>query len=236
VRAVTAADLLDAWEAGWDRTPLERAVAMLAADGGHDPASVTALTVGRRDRDLFALRAALLGPAVDAVATCPECGTEVEIAFDQNDLLAGVPAAPTAALAVGSARVRLPTSADLAAALPAEDPVRALVRRCVEPPGDGVPVDPADMDTDLTDAAVAAAWSAADPITDITLDLSCPDCARPWQEPFDIVSFLWTELDLWCRRTLLDVHDLASAYGWSEAAVLALSPWRRQCYLDLVGS
>ena len=42
--AVTAADLLDAWEAGWDRTPLERGVALLAAAGASAPAQ---LPVGR---------------------------------------------------------------------------------------------------------------------------------------------------------------------------------------------
>jgi hypothetical protein len=32
---------------------------------------------------------------------------------------------------------------------------------------------------------------------------------------------------------LYDVHALASAYGWREADVLAMSPMRRQVYLEL---
>ena len=37
----------------------------------------------------------------------------------------------------------------------------------------------------------------------------------------------------WARRTLRDVHVLARAYGWREADVLALSPTRRQIYVEL---
>jgi hypothetical protein len=33
---------------------------------------------------------------------------------------------------------------------------------------------------------------------------------------------------------LRDVHELASAYGWRESEILALSPQRRQAYLELV--
>jgi hypothetical protein len=30
------------------------------------------------------------------------------------------------------------------------------------------------------------------------------------------------------------VHSLASAYGWSEAEIVRMSPMRRQRYLELV--
>ena len=42
-------------------------------------------------------------------------------------------------------------------------------------------------------------------------------------------------LDAWARATLLDVHLLATAYGWSEPEVLALSALRRRYYLELSG-
>ena len=38
----------------------------------------------------------------------------------------------------------------------------------------------------------------------------------------------------WAVRLLGEVHELASAYGWREHDVLALSPWRRQAYLQMV--
>jgi hypothetical protein len=77
--------------------------------------------------------------------------------------------------------------------------------------------------------------AAADPLAEIALELACPDCAATWSAPFDIVRFLWSEVDAWAARTLHEVHVLASHYGWSEAEILALSPQRRQHYRDLIG-
>jgi hypothetical protein len=75
----------------------------------------------------------------------------------------------------------------------------------------------------------------ADPLADIQFMLACPFCGRKWQAVFDIVSVLWSEIDTWAHRTLRDVHTLALSYGWSESDILALSPSRRQIYLDMVG-
>ena len=37
------------------------------------------------------------------------------------------------------------------------------------------------------------------------------------------------------RQTLLDVHLLASTYGWTEPDILAVPPLRRRHYLELAG-
>jgi hypothetical protein len=66
--------------------------------------------------------------------------------------------------------------------------------------------------------------------------MSCPACQHEWLAMFDILSFFWTEIEAWAYRTLRQVHTLASAYGWREADVLAISAWRRQRYLEMVGA
>jgi hypothetical protein len=81
----------------------------------------------------------------------------------------------------------------------------------------------------------AAALAAADPCADIRLRVHCPECGHAAQAELDIGSCLWAELDAWARATLLDVHLLASTYGWTEPDVLALSPVRRRYYLELAG-
>jgi hypothetical protein len=50
----------------------------------------------------------------------------------------------------------------------------------------------------------------------------------------DIASYLWSEIHAWAGRMLRDVHALAAAYGWREADILAMSPWRRQAYLEMI--
>ncbi|MFI6875342.1 hypothetical protein ACIBL6_18075 [Streptomyces sp. NPDC050400] len=231
---VSAGELLDAWESGWGHDPLRRGLALFAAARRTAPAVVAELPVGRRDRALFAFRAALFGTTVNAVSRCPGCGTDVEVDFDQEELLARLeqphPAdgdAVTMREDGREVRVRLPTSADLAAVLDTgvPEPGEALVSLCT-PAGGPAPAA----------GAVAEAWLAADPLIDVRVGLGCPDCGTDWEESFDIVGYLWAELDAWGRRTLMEVHELARAYGWTEPETLALSPWRRQCYLGLVAT
>lgn len=85
------------------------------------------------------------------------------------------------------------------------------------------------------ESQIAETVAAADPLADIALELVCPACGTAWGAPFDIVRFLWSELDAWALRILDDVHVLASRYGWSEVAILALTPQRRRHYRDLIG-
>jgi hypothetical protein len=74
----------------------------------------------------------------------------------------------------------------------------------------------------------------ADPQADVQLALTCPACGHQWEATFDIASFFWSEIDSWAHRILREVHTLASAYGWREADILAMSPQRRQLYLEMV--
>ena len=61
-------------------------------------------------------------------------------------------------------------------------------------------------------------------------------CGHEWDELFDVVSFVWAELEVQACRLLQEVHVLARAYGWREGDVLALSPRRRRLYLEMVGA
>ena len=74
----------------------------------------------------------------------------------------------------------------------------------------------------------------ADPQADVQLALTCAACGHQWESLFDIVSFFWTEINAWVTRILREVHILASAYGWREADILAMSPRRRHLYLEMV--
>ena len=89
---------------------------------------------------------------------------------------------------------------------------------------------------DLSDAAreALATWiDARISATEITLSLTCAECSASWSEALDIPSYFWFELEAAARGVLRDVADLAPAFSWSEASILALGPERRQAYLDL---
>jgi len=81
--------------------------------------------------------------------------------------------------------------------------------------------------------AVEAAISDADPAADVVFTLVCPACAVAWTAPLDLAGFVWEEVEHAAHQIMTDVDVLARAYGWREPDVLALSPWRRHCYLGL---
>jgi hypothetical protein len=83
--------------------------------------------------------------------------------------------------------------------------------------------------------AVIAQMAADDPQANIQLNLTCPSCSHQWRSHFDIVAFFWTEIHGWAIRTLREIHTIAAAYGWSEAEILAMNPYRRYLYLEMVG-
>jgi hypothetical protein len=88
---------------------------------------------------------------------------------------------------------------------------------------------------DQLGGAMTDTVEAVDPQAEVELVCVCPACALQWSAPFDIVDYLWRELEAWVKQLLREVHILASRYGWSERDLLALSPWRRRYYLGLIG-
>ncbi len=84
----------------------------------------------------------------------------------------------------------------------------------------------------MIEAAVNA-LAELDPAADLRFDLVCPACGHGWEPLFDVAAFLWAAVERWALLTLRDVHQLALAYGWRESDVLALSPLRRQLYLEM---
>ena len=51
-----------------------------------------------------------------------------------------------------------------------------------------------------------------------------------------MAEYLWKEVLIEARRLLREVNALARTYHWREADILALSPRRRQAYLELAGT
>jgi hypothetical protein len=247
MRPLTAAELLNVWERGQAEPPVRQALALLAAACPETPSDeIARLAIGRRDRLLLELRERTFGPRLVSVAACPACGERLEVEVAVRDLLvegAG-PAEESGALDADGWQVRFrpPHSLDVLALAEGgadRDPGaarRRLLAGCLlgARTPDGGEADAGDLPESVLQA-VAGAMAAADPQAEIELALTCPACAHAWLALFDIVSFFWTEIDAWARVLLQEIHVLASAYGWREPDILALSPWRRRAYLEMVG-
>lgn len=241
--ALSASELLEAWERSAVEPPVRRGLALLAsASPGMTPEQLARLSVGERDARLLQLREAVFGPRLSGLAHCPACGETVESEFTAPSL-GGVTGDTVPEFLALSAegfevRFRLPNTLDLEAAAAVAESGGAkgrLLERCViRAEQGGQPIGAAALPPSVVQA-LSEAMEAADPQANIELALACPSCGHRWSAALDIGSFFWAELNSWAGRTLREVHLLASAYGWTEAEVLALSSWRRQAYLQMVG-
>lgn len=242
MKTLTAADLLSVWERGAGRLPVDRAMVILAAVFPDQPLdSLADLSIGQRDAALLSMRLRTFGPRVDCLAECPMCSERVEINFQIGDLMrssanARADQALVAELEGYQLHYRLPNSRDLLAALAYERQAarRMVVERCVLAVTQaGQPVSPAGLPESLVEG-LGRQMAAADPLAEISFDLSCPSCQHGWLSRFDILAHLWSEIETWAYRTLEEIHRLARSYGWSEADILGLSAWRRRYYLSLI--
>ena len=235
--ALTQSELLSMWERGEGQRPSGRAQALLST--ADDERSFAAMPVGRRDAALLDLRVRLFGDSFNGLTTCPTCGGEIELTFDASEVVrdGNVNADPRVREAGYEIVVRTPASEHLAAieSMTDLDAARAaLLRSCITSAvHDGERVDPEELPADVIECIVAR-LAELDPQADVALELTCPECMNAWREPFDIVTYFWTEVSVAAKRLLGEVHELASAYGWSESDILQLSAARRSAYLEMV--
>jgi len=241
--ALSASQLLDVWERGFGQASAEQALTLLsAACPEMSPEALSQLSIGRRNARLLTLREWTFGLGLEALVTCQGCAERLELDLRTTDLLVDAPedeeTEPLSLEADGyTIRFRLPDSTDLVGASGTETATlrRRIFERCllsVRHGGEEVSF------SELPDGViglVAERMAQADPQADVTFSVACPACGHTWQATFDIVTFFWREITGWSHRILQEVHLLASAYGWTEADILAMSPWRRQCYVEMFG-
>lgn len=235
MQALRESELLTLWEGGLVRHPIDRALLLCAwARPDLPPSRLPDLPLGVINSSLLLFRETCFGPHISACVDCEHCGERLELALDTGQLLADssgddIPAE----FEVSSLRFRVPCSRDLAT-ITGEQDITVAARKllehcCLEPRGQ------APMSLVGIFAEAEAAMESIDPAADINLAITCEHCGHSWLAGFDIGTLLWDEFDVRAHALLAEVHSLASAYGWTEPEILALSPQRRAVYLDMVG-
>jgi hypothetical protein len=243
MRELLAPELLEIWERGSALSPTERALTLLhAARPDLATEALAKMTIGRRDGLLLLLRESTFGRRLASVTNCPECRAQLELGFDIDQIRLAdslVESKQSHTLTFGEYQLtfRLPDSRDLEAAASAGDVDAAkevLTMRCVfSAAHEGQPVENDRLPQSILER-LELEMSRLDAQANIQVELECPACRRGWTAAFDILAFFWTELDAWAQRLLVEVHQLASVYGWREADILAMSATRRSSYLNIV--
>jgi hypothetical protein len=182
------------------------------------------------------IRRSWLGDVIHTEALCPapECRDRIDVSFGIEQYIAHHrPLRRRNVLAAGengwytlrgaSARFRIPRVADVAEAMSAPQPTLALAERCVQ----------GDVSGSLA-RRIDRALDALAPRLEDLIGGQCPLCEQQVSLRFDPLGYVLDELRDTFASIHLETHALASAYGWSEAAILALPRGRRRRYAGLI--
>jgi hypothetical protein len=235
--APSAAALIGAWDLASGAPPHARVAALLAAIEGAE--TISGDTLGGRNRRLLMLhralvRALVVGP-LEARVTCAHCAAESEFTLPADAILALPTPDPDARVRVRSGcrtlSFRLPRMTDIEAASHASvngDVRHAVLERC-RIGGDGaIPEETAER--------LGRKFEALDPAANIIVNIACSGCAQPIAASVDLAAFVARDLDRLVDGLFRDIDLIASAYGWSEQAILALAPERRRRYAAMIAA
>jgi hypothetical protein len=237
MRTFSSVDCLSLWEAGAGLHPLDQGLLTLGAalpKTSHD--ALADWPLGRRNAALARLRCSLFGPRLEGWTACQLCGEKLEVEFDAR-LLAGQGADETPQreepVVVNGRSFRPVTTRDLAQAAREVDASLAamkLAESCCVEGGESAAWSEEELEQ------IGQELARADPLAETRLALRCPACENQWEETLEIATFLWREIEARARRLLMDVHTLASAYGWAEVDILSMSERRRALYVEMAQS
>jgi hypothetical protein len=208
-----------------------------ASDG--EPLDWAGLPAVDLDAAALLIRRCWIGDAIRTDATCPGagCRERIEVTFGIGDYIShhlprrprGVVPTPGEGwftLAGATVRFRVPTVADLLDAASSGRPADTLSGRCIDAPG---------LSRALA-RRLDRALSSLAPRLDDLVGGSCPGCGREVTMRFDPLAYTLAELRSAFAGIHQETHALASAYGWPEAAILALPRSRRRNYAAIIAN
>jgi hypothetical protein len=235
------ATLLEAWDAARATPDLARGAVVLAATTDRDADELVDLPISELATLALRIQRDAYGDVLDVLMRCEGCDELLDVPLSLSDLLErGSPSAPLSlprsvehSVAGHVVEVRTPTTRDLMDASSADDPAALVLDRCVV-------VDRGALATqDLSDTLVASVEDILEQMAApalSTLVAPCPECGERATGVLDPGELLWQAVDTRAPALLAEVAYLAAAFGWSQDAILALSPARRAAYLELAGA
>ena len=195
-------------------------------------------TLNQRLQALIAMRLAAGDATIGLQVACSACGEAMALDLDLR-AFAGDPAAPHFTWCDDDGTevsLRLPCADDLQrwrrdGVLAQEALAASLIENVA---GQAVGVDhrpPAAWLSALDDA-----FAAHDPLTALQLQTRCPACGHNQLVACDLEALLLDGFAGTQAQMLDEVLQLASAFHWSEAEILALPRWRRAHYLQQIAA
>jgi hypothetical protein len=185
-------------------------------------------TPSERDRALLEVLRLTWGLQIESTITCSTCSAPFDLSFSADELMPRADRSAAMSQPDGTLQTpdgghfRLPVGEDemAVAAIAPEDAASALRERCVIAEGTGGL------------AAIEQAMESLAPILDRDVRAVCPECSNEQAVRFDLQYYVLQMLIQEQPRLVLDIHCIASVYGWSLTEILGL---RRSLRRRLVG-
>lgn len=232
--------LLHSWEAAAGVAPAARGAVLVAGAGR---VSTLDAAVDLPLSELAALAAQVyleqFQTTLVGLLSCDHCAEDLEVLVPLDQIarrgMEPDDAATTAHrnLTLASqqmVQVRVPTTRDLVAVQNHDNAEAALLARCVTAADRAdLPVAVTDTDRALIEHEIEQLAGAAA----LTVRAQCPECGAKLSAPVDVASLLWERVKQDAPSELAAVADLAAAFGWAEADILAMTARRRDAYLAM---
>lgn len=239
--STTPSGLMTIWDQANNLHPIDRNLLMVGYTRPDIPATLLAdLPLSSLNKILLGMRLGLFGHRMITMADCSHCQQTLELPLDLAEILKQFDVTNSTELSTifleyQGYRFRSPTSRDLAviSADASTDSAFHLFHRCCVNLSD-LSAEDDSMTQEQLMGQVAELMDEFDPATNISFDIVCQYCGEHDEVTLDIGDFLWREIDSYVRSLLFEIHTLASAYGWSEQAILELNPRSRQHYMNMV--
>jgi hypothetical protein len=243
MKRISTAELLHIWDDCYQLPVIEKSLYLLSVIYGTDLNTVSRMTIGERDAGLLSFRKWLFGSRLINLAVCPKCSASMEWETNIEDITLQEfhpeQAAKILKLESDGFKIdfRLPNSSDVINAMANQGlsaDISKFIAGCILEIQKGQKtIAPEALPADLF-GKIEQIMSETDPQADVTMLLSCPDCEEKWEASFDIMNYLWLEIDNWAKRLMQEVAILAKNFNWSESAILNLSLHKRRLYLEMV--
>ena len=240
--ALSARALLDVWERVVALPHYTRALRLWLSLSNQSEEETVNASVGQCDRGLISIYRSLFGCRVVCRASCPQCAEDHALDLNLGMFDLPFPTQGTQQLRIGKTTLewRFPRAQTLARLATVRsgtlDVRKALLQDCVMDVRKGKELLAFEQWPNELPSKLASAMAAADPMLDPRVSMTCAACGHAWSICFDIGCFLWSEIDFAARRLMLEVHRLATAYGWSESEILEMTAARRAAYLQMCGT
>lgn len=242
MEALTDRDLLAAWDTGINLSLIERSLLLLSkVFPDRSLNEIGCLTIGERDACLLNIREQLFGSELNNVANCPNCSQKIEWKTSIDTLrLKGsnvIWNKEPIKMAYHGLQIsfRIPNSKDILEIMEMENPEfrqSELLNKCLS--YSSFPSPTTEPWPDGLQEAIIRKMEECDPQADISMKIVCPDCGHHWHMFFDIMRYLWSEIDDWAIKLIQDIYLLALNFGWSEHDILSLSRFRRNLYINMI--